>query len=609
MKTITSILLLAMLSFVQLHREQHPAPAKPAAVLEDYFRQQMGLAADTLQQLQQAIRSHAPVAVLKRLFRSGRLAYKRAEFLTEYYYPHLIRSINGPALPFADGENSRDILPPQGFQVIEEKLWAPVISYKELLAAVTVLRTQFTTLQSQTDPYGFMDAYVFDAMRFEIYRIIALGISGYDSPIAFLSMPEAAAALEGLQRAAILYAGNLADSTIKHTLRARFREARQYLLQHPGFNEFDRLYFITTYADPLSASLLALQHALSLQLPHERRILSPEAPHLFAMQYYNANGYSPNHESDPTAVKVQLGQRLFYDPVLSGNLQRSCASCHQASKAFTDGMVRNTSLDGKLTIARNTPTLLNASFQSKQFYDSRAIFLENQVSDVVHNKHEMNGSLQQTAHALKKDSAYVRLFNKAFAAGRNSITEENIANALASFLRSLTSLQSRFDSYMNGDATALNATEKKGFNIFMGKGKCGTCHFAPLFNGVAPPYFAEPESEVLGVPESNRPHAKLDKDPGKYVLYRIPIHRYAFKIPTVRNSALTAPYMHNGVFPTLESVIDFYDKGGGAGLGIAPSNQTLPAGKLQLTPLEKKALTAFMQALTDTSSWKSAASY
>ncbi|MBC9909390.1 cytochrome c peroxidase [Chitinophaga varians] len=604
MRIILTALLFAALTFTQPRREP-----PPATVLEGYFSRQMGVVADSLEQLQQAIRRHAPVAVQQRLFRAARLSYKRAEFLTEYYYPHLIRNINGPALPFADGENSRDILPPQGFQVIEEKLWTPAAAAKELQAAVTALRTQFATLQSQTDPYGFIDAYVLDAMRFEIYRVIALGISGYDSPIALLSMPEAAAALEGVEHAAMLYAGSLTDIAFKYTLTERFSAARRYLLQHRSFNEFDRLHFITQYANPLSASLLALQQRLSLQLPPERRILSPEAPHLFAMRYYNVNGYSPNYESDPTTGRIQLGQRLFYDPLLSGNLQRSCASCHQASKAFTDGLARNTDLDGKALIARNTPTLLNAAFQSKQFYDSRAIFLENQVSDVVHNKREMNGSLQQTAHALKKDSTYVRLFAKAFAAGHNSITEENIANALASFLRSLTSLQSRFDLYMNGDATALNTTEKKGFNIFMGKAKCGTCHFAPLFSGVAPPYFAEPESEVLGVPANNRPHAALDQDPGKYVLYKISIHRYAFKTPTVRNSALTAPYMHNGVFPTLESVIDFYDKGGGAGLGIAPPNQTLPAEKLQLTPAEKKALVAFMQALTDTSSWKAAVHY
>ncbi|MGN7824109.1 cytochrome c peroxidase [Chitinophaga sp. 22536] len=604
MRSIITVLLLAALTYTHPRREPPPVTA-----VETYFGLQMGAVEHSLQLLEGAVRAHAPVSTQRQLFRSARLAYKQAEFLTEYYYPHVIRNINGPALPFADGENSRDILPPQGFQVIEEKLWAPGAASKELLPVVTALRAQFTALQSQTDPYGFMDAYVFDAMRFEIYRIIALGISGYDSPIAQLSMPEAAAALKGVEYAATLYARDVADSNVRQTVTARFKAAQQYLAAHPGFNEFDRLHFITHYVNPLSASLLALQQQLHLQLPPERRILSPEAPHLFAMRYYNVNGYSPNYESDPTAGRIQLGQRLFYDPMLSGNLQRSCASCHQASKAFTDGMARNTDLDGKALIARNTPTLLNAAFQSKQFYDSRAIFLENQVSDVVHNKREMNGSLQQTAHALKKDSTYVRLFAKAFAEGHNSITEENIANALASFLRSLTSLQSRFDVYMNGDTTALNTMEKKGFNIFMGKGKCGTCHFAPLFSGVAPPYFAEPESEVLGVPASARPHAPLDQDPGKYVLYKISIHRYAFKTPTVRNSAVTAPYMHNGVFPTLESVIDFYDKGGGAGLGIAPPNQTLPAEKLRLTPQDKKALIAFMQALTDTSSWKAAVGY
>ena len=128
-----------------------------------------------------------------------------------------------------------------------------------------------------------------------------------------------------------------------------------------------------------------------------------------------------------------------------------------------------------------------------------------------------------------------------------------------------------------------------------------TCHFVPLFNGVAPPYFSEAESEVLGVPATtDTAHAELDADEGKYNLYPISILRYAFKTPTLRNIDLTAPYMHNGVYRTLEEVIDFYDKGGGSGLGIAPVNQTLPANRLQLSEKEKRQLIAFLHSLTDT---------
>jgi cytochrome c peroxidase len=141
----------------------------------------------------------------------------------------------------------------------------------------------------------------------------------------------------------------------------------------------------------------------------------------------------------------------------------------------------------------------------------------------------------------------------------------------------------------------------------MGKAKCGTCHFIPFFNGVAPPYFSESESEVIGVPSTNDTlHPVLDPDKGKYNLYPIDILRFSFKTPTLRNVALTAPYMHNGVYKSLEEVVDFYNKGGGAGLGIAPSNQTLPKSPLQLSATEKKQIISFLRALTDTSVVKDA---
>ncbi|MCW3464544.1 cytochrome c peroxidase [Chitinophaga nivalis] len=606
MKTRIIAAWILWMTAVNLYSAPAPITGKEAGLLEIQFRQQLHTVADSLAMLQQALRAKAAPQHIRQRFAASRRAYKHTEFLIEYYYPHLIRVINGPALPFADGENSRAVLPPEGFQLIEEKLFSGgnSIDHRQVLALTTALREQVLSLQEESDPYGFMDPYIFDAMRFEIYRIIALGISGYDSPIALHSMSEAAAALQGVATALQLYASRLNDPQLLQQTVSRFQAARAYLLQPTAFNQFDRLHFITHHANPLSTLLLQWQQQLSLQVPAERRILSPDAPHLFAMAYYNANGYTPNKESDPTPEKTALGKKLFYDPLLSGNRQRSCASCHQPERAFTDGLAKSPALDGGGTIARNTPTLLNVGFQSQLFYDSRSMFIESQVADVVHNKKEMGGSLELAVQQLKKDTAYTALFERAFNYTPSAVSEENITNAIASYLRSLTSLESRFDRYMNGDTTTLTATEKKGFNIFMGKGKCGTCHFAPLFNGVAPPYFAEPESEVLGVPVNDHPKTRLDDDPGKYVLYRVPIQRYAFKTQSVRNSMLTAPYMHNGVFRTMEQVIDFYDKGGGAGLGIAPDNQTLPTDQLRLNRQEKQALIAFMHSLTDTTSYK-----
>lgn len=600
---IAIFLLFPMLSFTAPGKRVRDSAQSTA--LETAFRKDLGVIIGQLTHLEKSLLQRTTPAQVKRHFCDSRIAYKKVEYLVEYYYPHLSKIINGPALPYADGENSLSVIAPQGFQLLEEKIFTDgqPVHWREALSLTRKLRLQFVRLQQQTDPYGFMDAYIFEAIRFEIYRIIALGISGYDSPVALKSMSEAAAALQGLQQALALYQPVLADKSLYQQTMSRLMAAAIYLSQHPDFSSFDRLHFITAYANPISTTILQWQHTLSLELPAERKILLPGAPHLFATTYFQPNGYSPNNESDPTAEKKILGEQLFYDPRLSGNLQRSCASCHQPDKAFTDGLAKSPSLDGNSTVSRNTPTLMNVAFQSKLFYDSRANFLESQVFEVVHNKVEMGGSLSKAADIFRKDSSYRKLFAMAFPGDAN-ISVEMITNAIASYLRSLNSLQSRFDQYMNGDPASLSATEKKGFNIFMGKGKCGTCHFAPLFNGVAPPYFAEPESEVLGVPADNRTPARLDSDPGKYLLYPISIFRYAFKTPTVRNSELTAPYMHNGVFSNLEQVIDFYDKGGGAGLGIGPAHQTLPRGKLQLTAVEKKALIAFIRSLTDTVSYQ-----
>jgi cytochrome c peroxidase len=147
----------------------------------------------------------------------------------------------------------------------------------------------------------------------------------------------------------------------------------------------------------------------------------------------------------------------------------------------------------------------------------------------------------------------------------------------------------------------MNQVELKGFTLFMGKAKCGTCHFMPLFNGTVPPDFGHTEAEILGVPATtDTGQPVLDKDSGKFALNNRELHKFAFKTPTIRNVALTAPYMHNGVYASLEEVIDFYDQGGGQGLGIDIPTQTLPAVKLDLTKEEKQAILAFMHTLTDT---------
>jgi hypothetical protein len=168
--------------------------------------------------------------------------------------------------------------------------------------------------------------------------------------------------------------------------------------------------------------------------------------------------------------------------------------------------------------------------------------------------------------------------------------------------RTLISLNSRFDKYMRGEKTALNTREINGFNIFMGKGRCGSCHYPPLFNGTLPPHFAISDHRSLGVPvKDTMSKYELDADIGLQHSSRNPLFKASFKIPTVRNAALTAPYMHNGIYQTLDQVVEFYNHGAGNKFSFRGVFLSILPDSLNLSTAEKKDLISFVHALTDTS--------
>jgi cytochrome c peroxidase len=181
------------------------------------------------------------------------------------------------------------------------------------------------------------------------------------------------------------------------------------------------------------------------------------------------------------------------------------------------------------------------------------------------------------------------------------LDERAVSVALAAYVRSLTALDAPFDRAIRGDRAAIGADAKRGFNLFMGKARCGTCHFAPLFGGTMPPDYIKSELEIIGVPASpgtTRP--RLDADVGRERVDGFKAHRGAFRVPSLRNVALTAPYMHNGGYPSLDDVIDFYDRGGGAGIGEVLPAQTLSTRPLHLSRDERRDLVSFLNTLTDT---------
>lgn len=537
-------------------------------------------------------------------FRKCRLEYKKIAYAIDYFNPYQARLLNGPALQRTEEDNPQTIIEPQGFQVLEEYLFNNKdgkFRQSALQQTRNIAKTVRWLINEPDLQYKFNDDVIFQALRAAIIRLASMGISGFDSPIAQNSLPESEAVITAINTCLSFYKSTLVkkDSALAGRY-SRTAAAAQRMLRSQSFAGFDRLTFIKEYANPLFKYITAIRDTLGVESHTGLMPVNPSAGTLTDPAFFNTDFFSPNERYRITKERVELGKLLFNDAMLSGTKNRSCASCHKANLAFTDGVSTPLALDEKTFLPRNTPTLWNSVFQTRQFFDSRTTTLENQLSDVVHNSKEMQGSLQEMIPALKTHPTYASLFSAAYKNETETITQYNIANAIASYIRTLVATDTRFDRYLRGEGSRLTNEEKSGFNLFMGKAKCGTCHYFPLFNGLVPPDFNETESEVLGVPQTRdtiRP--VLDPDLGKYNFTKSEVHRHAFKTPTLRNIELTAPYMHNGVFQTLEEVMIFYNKGGGAGLHIAPPNQTLPPDKLGLTQKEINNIITFMKALTD----------
>jgi cytochrome c peroxidase len=563
---------------------------------EQAIQRRLIMQADSLvaavQLLQQVPANPAYIRALQAQFRQTRLAYKRLEWAAEYFDPLTTRQVNGPPVP--ETELSGQVIQPDGFQVIEQLLFPRFVpsSKKQLADLLERLAANAAEYQAYLGHAQLQGWQIIDAVKLEVFRVETLGLNRFDDPLAGNCFTESAEALNSTQTVMRYY-----TPASDKQLNTCFQRAINYLLRPVTFNSFNRAAFLTQYANPLTTAITNLRKQLAMPDIRYNRLLNQDAATLFDRAAFNRNAYIDNPGDSATIQKIVLGKKLFFDPLLSGTMTRSCASCHEPEKAFTDGLPKNTDLTGKKKIARNTPTLINAALQAAQFYDMRAASLEDQIVDVVRNRDEMHGNMQLSTQKFWRDTAYRRLFATAFPAeNRHLIDTLEVMNALAGYIRSLTALSSRFDIYMQGKRTALTPAEVNGFNLFMGKARCATCHYLPLFNGTLPPRYMQLDAEVIGVPQT-RTGKRIDPDPGLYTFVPEAFNRHAFKTTTVRNANQTAPYMHNGVFRTLKEVIDFYDKGGGAGLGIKIDNQTLATDQLHLTVKEKKELVAFIKSL------------
>ena len=555
-----------------------------------------------------ALRTASSDTAARAAFRRARADYKHVEAVVEFYAPALAAAFNSRRQEVDDDDAPPpSTLAPQGFPALETLLWPRLLPAERDSAARIVgrMRPLVARLRSMTPELVPTSSQLIELARLEIARVSTLGIAGFDAPESGDAMIEGAAALDGV-RLLFADAGAAFWPSLTPARRAfdtSLMSAAAYLRNHPEFLDFDRLAFITQHVTPSARALDALRRASATQPIRIPRAWRVSAASPFEENAFDVRAYAPTTAPPPSRELVELGRQLFFDARLSGTGARSCASCHNPAAAFQDGLVRAESVQpGGPAVARNTPTLINAALQPAQFADERAVTLEDQVLEVLRSPAEMASSVELAATTLAADASSRAAFARAFADVDHPVSALRVRQALAAYVRSLVSLDSRVDRALRpgGDTAALDADERRGFSLFMGKARCGTCHFAPLFNGTSPPLYISSDLEVIGTSASPQSPAALDSDPGRARIDHLPIHVRAFKTPSLRNVALTAPYMHNGAFRSLDEVMAFYDGGGGAGAGAHIQNQTLSSDSLRLSAVEKRQIIAFLGALTDT---------
>lgn len=297
----------------------------------------------------------------------------------------------------------------------------------------------------------------------------------------------------------------------------------------------------------------------------------------------------PKHRDGFTPAQIDLGRYLFFDPALSKDNSISCASCHQPEKGFSDDLDRSIGITGE-KVGRSAPTLWNVAFLDRFFWDGRAVTLEEQAVGPLFDAKEMGNSPEHLLNTLNAIPVYVEMFNIAYP-DSDKITVANISGSLAAFQSTLISLNSRYDQYAHGYHEALNENEIKGLNIFRSfVARCAECH--------QPPLFTNNQIAVIGTPEPEG----MPFDIGAEKTFNNKKNRGGFKVPTLRNIAKTAPYMHSGAMKDLREATEFYNKGRGHAI---PEGEDLlihwHIWEPELQDKELDLIVEFLKTLTDES--------
>ena len=540
-----------------------------------------------------------------------RLVLKELDFWLRYFDPVAYKKINGPLPVEWETEVFEKYETPYkreggGLTLAENYLEEKKINKDSLASLITaslqatdVFLADSITRNLNTHHHFFL------ANRMFLLNLAAIYTTGFECPDTSRIIPEL---LHTLESSRILYAAfnkSFDSYKIRDDYNDLFEKTILFVKKESAdYTLFNHFSFIQNFINPLYQLNQQMILGYNVRTSNFNDYsLNKYAASIFDKSLYRGQNKKGvfigiDDENELNELKA-IGKLLFYDPILSLNNKRSCASCHKPTEYFTDTTVTtNLQFNQQDFLSRNTPSLINAAQNHLIMLDGKHINLENQVRDVITNSIEMGSSEEEILKKVLSCDEYKTVFKKYLntTPQYKSVNLEHIASALILYYCDLSSYSSAFDHAIIEKKSAGSDVEN-GFNLFMSKAQCATCHFVPQFNGAKPPYIGS-EFEVIGVP-SDTSYKSLSNDKGRYNVNPAKETNAAFRTGSIRNAAFTKPYMHNGVFKTLEEVIDFYDAGGGMGKGLLVKNQTLSSDSLKLTKKEKINIIAFINSLNE----------
>lgn len=551
------------------------------------------------------------VEKVKEIIQQARIQLKGVDFWLRYLEPISYKKINGP-------------LPVEWETEVFEKHEAP---YKREAAGLTLAYIYLEEPNLEKDELKRLiqesiratDVYHADSItkhlntyhhfylcnRLYLLNLAAIYTTGFECPDTEQVLPELLSMLKDVQGIYAAYNKSFPATSIHAEYMDLYKKTIEFVTsQSKDINSFDHFTFIQQYVNPLYAlnQKMILEYKVSSKSMVDYS-LNKNSTSIFDKDLYYAQNTKGifARVNDTTILKEinDLGKLLFYDPILSGNNLRSCASCHLPTQYFTDTINQTALQFNRIDrLPRNTPSLINVRQNHLLMLDGAHITMQNQAKAVLINPIEMGSTELQALQKVMNCKEYNTRFTKllTYTPQEKEITIDHITAALTIYYTKFSNSYAPFDEAMI-EKKPVDPMVQEGFNLFMSKAQCATCHFVPQFNGVKPPY-VNSEFEVVGVPKDTL-FTALSADKGRTMIYASDEMNNAFRTGSIRNAQFTKPYMHNGVFTNLTEVIEFYNNGGGVGRGLTVSNQTLSSDSLHLTPLEIKKIVIFIESLNE----------